>query len=154
VHSVGPGGFQHAVAIATTAAQLHHHGTGAEVLSERMIRALESETGELIGSVKVGEMAGGRPALHRPDLALLSENRVVAVEIELSVKAPRRLATICRGYARARHIDRVYYLATPPAAAAVERAVTKARTADRVRVLALDDIAGIAAAEKEVARHG
>lgn len=154
VHNVGPGGFGHMIEIAAAAAELHIQCRGAELLSERTIRARENETGELFASIKVGELAAGRPALHRPDLALVSEERTVALELELSVKAPRRLATICRGYARARHIDHAYYLAAPPAAAALDRAIQQVRAADRITVLALHDIDGIAAAEKEVATHG
>ncbi len=51
---------------------------------------------------------------------------------------------ICRGWARARHIDRVYYLATPKTARAVKRAASAANAADHVRVLALDDIPTLA----------
>jgi hypothetical protein len=140
VYRVGPGGFQHAQQVATTAVAVHAGLPGWEVLSEREIRAVESEQGELVASVRVGELPGGRPALHRPDLALVSPGgRVVAVEVELSVKAPRRLAAICRGYARARHVERVYYLAASAAGRAVGRAVMETRAGDRVVVLALGD---------------
>lgn len=77
---------------------------------------------------------------------------MLAIEVELSIKAPRRLQTICRGYARARHVGHVYYLATPPAARAVSRAVAEVRAENRITVLALDDIAGLVAAESKEAR--
>jgi hypothetical protein len=57
---------------------------------------------------------------------------VLAVEVELSVKAPRRLQAICRGYARARHINHVYYLANRATARAVSRAVDVTRSQDRI----------------------
>jgi hypothetical protein len=96
----------------------------------------------------VGELPGGRPALHRPDLAAVSaDGRTVAVEVELSVKAPRRLATICRGYARARHLERVYYLAASAAGRAVGRAVAETRAGDRITVLALGDTGSLVGAE-------
>jgi hypothetical protein len=140
VYRVGPGGFQHAQQVATVAVALHAGLSGWEVLSEREIRVIESERGELVASVRVGELPGGRPALHRPDLAVISpEGRAVAVEIELSVKAPRRLALICRGYACARHIERVYYLAESAAGRAMARAVAETRAEDRIAVLALGD---------------
>jgi hypothetical protein len=155
VYRVGPGGFQHAQQAATAAVALHQGLPGWEVLSEREIRANESDHGgALVASVKVGELPGGRPALHRPDLAVISpEEWMVAVEVELSVKAPSRLAGICRGYARARHIERVYYLAAPAAARAVARAVTETRAQDRVTVLALGDVASLVAAECGEASH-
>lgn len=148
VYRVGAGGFQHAKELATAAVALHQGLGGWEVLSEREIRVGESERGEFVASARVGELPGGRLALHRPDLAVVSPGgRTVAVEVELSVKAPRRLAGICRGYARARHIERVYYLAAPAAARAVVRAVSETRAQDRITVLALDDVASLVRAE-------
>ena len=81
------------------------------------------------------------PALHRPDLAVEGPGgKVVSIEIELSIKSSSRLAAICRSWARARHIDRVYYLATPGPANAVERAARSAHATNRVRVLAIEEI--------------
>ena len=149
---VGPGAFEHAWQVAESAVALHEHLAGWQTLSDREVRALESE-GALFASAQVGEGPGGRPALHRPDLALVSPaGRVLAVEVELSIKAPRRLQAICRGWARARHLGGVYYLATPPAARAVERAVEEVRAEDQITVLALDDTAALAAAEGKEAR--
>jgi hypothetical protein len=144
VYRVGPGGFQHAQQVAAMAVALHAGLPGWEVLSEREIRVAESDTDELVASAKVGELPGGRRALHRPDLATISPGgRVVAVEVELSVKAPRRLAVICRGYARARHIERVYYLAAPAPARAVTRAVAEERAENRITILPLGDIGAL-----------
>ena len=154
VYRVGPGWFTHAQEAASAAVALHTGLPGWEILSEREIRVTESDRGELAASAKVGELPGGRPALHRPDLAAVSpEGRVLAVELELSVKAPRRLAAICRGYARARHIQRVYYLAAPAAARAVARAVAETRAEDRIAVLALGDINELIAAESREASN-
>lgn len=148
LYRVGAGGFQHAQEVATAAVALDAGLPGWEIVSEREIRAAESDTGELLASVRVGELPGGRPALHRPDLAIISsEGRALAVEVELSVKAPRRLAGICRGYARARHVDRVYYLAAPAPARAVNRAVAETRAQDRIVVLALGDVESLVEAE-------
>jgi hypothetical protein len=151
VYRVGPGGFEHAGQLASVAVALHAGLPGAEVLSEREIRAVENDQAELVASARLGELPGGRPALHRPDLAVVSPDggRVVAVEVELSVKAPRRLAAICRGYARARHLDHVYYLAIPAAARAVARGVAETRSEDRITVLALSDTDGLIQTERE-----
>jgi hypothetical protein len=154
-HRLSPGGFQHAWEVATVAVGLHHGLTEWTVLSEREIRVLEGERGELVASVRLGDLPGGRPALHRPDLALLSnDDRVVAVEVELSVKAARRLTAICRGWARARHVDHVYYLAGPAPATAISRAVQHTRAQDRITVLPLEDTAALIAAETEEANDG
>ena len=145
IYRVGPGGFEHAQKVAQAASEICGALAGWEVLSERDIRSEEADAGQLVASARVGELPGGRPALHRPDLALRSNaGEVVAVEVELSVKAPRRLARICQGWARARHIHAVYYLATPPAAKAVERAIKETRAADRIRVLPLRDVSALA----------
>lgn len=141
VFRVNPGGFEHAWRVADAAVALTCGLPGWRVLSEREVRWREREERELVASVRVGSRGGGVDALHRPDLVLLSPaGRVLAVEVELSVKARSRLAVICRGWARARHIDRVYYLASPSAAGAVGRAVRQTRAEDRVMVLALEQV--------------
>jgi hypothetical protein len=149
VYQVGPGGFEHARHVAAAAAELHQGFAGWEILSERQLRVEESDRGELVASAKVGERSGGRAALHRPDLALISqEGRALAVEVELSVKAPRRLAAICRGWARARHVSHVYYLAEAAPARAVSRAITETRAEDRITVLPLGDVVSLAEMER------
>jgi hypothetical protein len=148
VYGVGPGGFTHAREVASAAVALYRRFPTWTILSERELRVRESDEGELVASARLGELPGGRPALHRPDLALISpQGRALAVEIELSVKAPRRLQAICRGYARARHLSHTYYVAAPPAARAVARAVAETRSQDRITVLALADVDALAAAE-------
>jgi hypothetical protein len=154
VYRVSPGGFQHAQEVATAAVSLYHALPGWEMLSEREIRVQESDRGELIASARLGELPGGRPALHRPDLALISpDGNVVVVEVELSIKAPRRLAAICRAWARARHISGVYYLAPPPVARAVERAIAETRSEDRIVVLPIDQPAALDAINELEASH-
>jgi hypothetical protein len=149
VHRVAPGGFVHAWEVASAAVALHQGLPRWELLSDRALRVVESDRGELIASANLGELPGGRRALHRPDLALISpERRVVAVEVELSVKVPRRLAAICRGYARARHVDHVYYLASSAVARAVTRAIAETRSEDRITVLPLGDVGSLVDAEK------
>ncbi len=149
VFRVGPGGFQHAQELATVAVAVHRTLPGWTMLSEREIRVRESDEGQLLASAKLAELPGGRPALHRPDLALISaRGRVLAIEVELSVKAPRRLASICRGWARARHVDAVYYLASPAPARAVTRAIAEVRAQDHITVLALSDVHALATAER------
>ncbi|HEX4435651.1 MAG TPA: hypothetical protein VH061_02545 [Solirubrobacteraceae bacterium] len=138
IQRVGPGGFEHAWQVATIASEPLRDGW--QLLSERDIRWQEAETGELIASARVGELPGGRPALHRPDLALISpEGGTFAIEVELSLKGARRLDVICRGYARAKHLRQVIYLASDQAGKAVTRAITRTRAEDRITVLPIAD---------------
>jgi len=144
VFRLSAGGFEHARRLAGVAVELHRVLSGWRQLCERELRVAESDAGGLVGSVRVGELPGGRPAVHRPDLVLIAPDEGVwAVEVELSVKAPRRLEAICRGYARARHLQRVVYLAAPAPARAVARAVGQTRAQERIVVLALEDTGAV-----------
>jgi hypothetical protein len=62
----------------------------------------------------------------------------VAVEVELTVKAPERLEEICRGWARAHWVAGALYLASPEAQRAVERAIDRAYAHERVVVVPLE----------------
>lgn len=140
-------GFEHAWQVATVAVALHIELAGWHVLGEREIRALEIEDQKPLASAHVGERAG-KPVLHRPDLALVSPSgRMVAIEIERSIKAPGRLRGICRAWARARRVSHVYYLASAGAGRAVSRAVGAVRAEDRIAVLTSADVPGLAARE-------
>ncbi len=79
---------------------------------------------------------------HRPDLVLwpLSPDGglPVAVEVELTIKAPERLAAICRAWARTRCVAGVLYLAPPEVERAVIRAIDRAQAHERVLVVPLD----------------
>jgi hypothetical protein len=144
VCQVRPGGFEHAWQVAQAAVELAEAMPDWVVISERLLKSIESETGELFASAQVGKVAS-QVMLHRPDLVLTSRKGIVVpIEIELSTKSASRLQTICRGWARARHVNTVYYLAAPGPRGAVERAITAARATDRVRVLSLDDIPQLA----------
>jgi hypothetical protein len=139
------GDYEHAWQVARAATGLHQALPDWDVVGEREIRAIEIEDKDLFASVQIAKYAD-RQVLHLPDLALTLPGRgVVPIEVELSVKSKPLLTKICRGWARARHIDRVYYLATPKTARAVKRAASAVNATDRVRVLALDDIPTLAA---------
>jgi hypothetical protein len=147
VQRLGVASYEHAVQTASAHVGLEKLLPRWRVFSDREIRVAELDHRQLVGSIKTGELPGGRPALHRPDLLLVSPDaRRLAVEVELSIKARRRLQTICRGYARARHLDAVYYLAAPAAGRAVARAASAVRADDRVRVLALENLDALVAA--------
>jgi hypothetical protein len=150
VPRIGPGSFRHACEVATAAVELTRLLPGWRLLSERELRAEEARRDGLLGSVWLGEHP---PRLHRPDLVLVSSaGRVAAVEVELSLKAPRRLESICRAWARARHVDAAYYLTAAVAGRGVMRAVARTRAESAVRVLALADAGPLAALERAQAR--
>jgi hypothetical protein len=90
----------------------------------------------------LGEGLRGSPALHRPDLVLWSRHSngelPVAVEVELTIKAPRRLLEICRAWARCRCVAGVLYLAPPEVERALARAVERAQAEKRIAVVPLD----------------
>jgi hypothetical protein len=138
---VGPGEYRHASEVARIAASVQRRLPGEwRVESERELRVREADEGRLVGSAKLGELPGGQPRLHRPDLVLSMPRPgvVIAVEVELSTKSPRRLAAICRAWAGARHVDAVVYMAEGATARAVERAVRAAGAEERIVIVALD----------------
>ncbi len=142
--SVRPGSFEHAWQVAQTAVGLGRAMPDWDVMSERQLRSAESEFGKLVASIQVGKATTGAK-LHRPDLVLTCKRGlVIPIEVELSTKAASRLAAICRGWARARHINSVYYLAAPGPARAVARAIHATNTGERIRILDLDDIPTLA----------
>jgi hypothetical protein len=63
----------------------------------------------------------------------------VAVEVELSVKRPRRLEAICRAWARCRLVESVRYYAAPLASHAVARAVDRVGAVDVIEIYSLDE---------------
>jgi hypothetical protein len=146
----------HAIACAGVAAALERCYPDHRVLGERELRRDERECGAPLASARLGSSPDGGPLLHRPDLVLWpnrpeapvpiqtpelcapADARPVAVEVELTVKAPQRLLEICRAWARCRCVAGVLYLAAPEAARALARAVEKAQAGERIVVVSLD----------------
>ena len=114
-------------------------------MGERELRRAERERGGLLASARLRGVRPGVPPLHRPDLVLWSTNSVharpVAVEVELTIKAPRRLEEICRAWARASHVAGVLYIAPPSVEPALERAIGSVRAAERIVVAPLAALA-------------
>jgi len=110
-----------------------------EVHSERELRAWE-RSGRVVASAELRFGARGARELHRPDLVCMPVARgelPLAVEVELTVKAPARLREIVRGWARSRCVAGVVYYAAPAPLRALERAIAQERASGSVRVLAL-----------------
>jgi hypothetical protein len=133
---VSPGSIHHWLACASTALLLAEEVGLDQVVSDRELRLFERIEGKPLASAKVSEHPDGSPALHRPDLAILGEERPIAAEVELTPKAPQRLVRLIRAWRRAGWVEEVrYYCAPGPARRAVERAIRAARAEERVRVL-------------------
>jgi hypothetical protein len=141
---VSPSNANHLIVCARVAAALERCYPGHLVLGERELRRDERERGIPLASARLGIAPDGGPLLHRPDLVLWpdeseSGDRLpVAVEVELTVKAPRRLADICRAWARCGCVAGVLYLAPPEVQRALRRATDQAQAGERIVVVSLD----------------
>ncbi len=103
------------------------------LMSERELRFAELDAPKPIASAIVGELPDGRPMLHRPDLVVRDDGHTIAIEVELTPKAPRRLEHIVRSWRRARYIESVLYMVPRgPTQRAVERAVAATHAQERV----------------------
>ena len=92
----------------------------------RGVEAAEGpEAAEAVEATADGDRAAGLP---------------VAVEVELTVKAPQRLAEICRAWARCRCVAGVLYLGPPEVRRALERAIEQVDAGERIVVLGLDSV--------------
>jgi hypothetical protein len=136
---------RHLIECARAAAALERCYPDHRVDGERELRRDEREHGGELASARIGGSANGVPPLHRPDLVLwplgAEPGLPVAVEVELTVKAPRRLADICRAWARCRCVAGVLYLASPEVEAALARAIERAHAGDQVVVVPLAALA-------------
>lgn len=141
---VSPSCAQHLIVCAWVAAALEQHYPDATVIGEAALRLRERNLGAPFASAVLAWEGARGKLLHRPDLALMPSGEgqlPVAIEVELTVKAPRRLAEICRAWARSRHVECVVYMAPPTVQRAVERAVVAAQAEASVVVIPLDSFA-------------
>jgi hypothetical protein len=150
LHGLGPcrvsaSNALHLAACAEVAVALERLYPDHRVLGERELRRDERELGGALASARLGGGSAGEPLMHRPDLALCPAGGdgalPVAVEVELTVKSPRRLVATCRAWARCRCVAGVLYLATPEVERALRRALDKECAGERIVVLALSALA-------------
>jgi hypothetical protein len=128
----------HSIVCAEVAVSLELAYPAHEVIGERELRRRERERGAVIASAVLrGDGLGGRK-LHRPDLVLSGPRGAlpVAVEVELTLKAPRRLLEICRSWARCRCVAGVLYVAPAEVQGPLRRAVDAACAGERIVLLA------------------
>lgn len=126
---------RHAVACAAVAATLERAYPHALLIGEPELRTLRRDLCVAIGGQRA--RAGGERHSHRPDLVLCSRaapSSPLAVEVELTVKAPRRLREICLAWARCRNVCGVLYLAAPEVMQPLKRAIEDAHARERIAV--------------------
>jgi hypothetical protein len=146
---VSAAGAHHLIVCAAVAASLERRYPDQRVIGERELRRDERAHGGRLASARLG---GGseRDRLHRPDLVLWPHDPgqdPVAVEVELTIKAPARLALICRAWARCTEVAGVLYLAPPAVARALRRATEEALAQERIVVVPLTAVLPAAAPE-------
>jgi hypothetical protein len=142
----------HALACSSAAALLQGGFPGHRVMGEAELRLEERERGAPLASARLGRSPEGERVLHRPHLVLWPRGRgdglPVAIEVELTAKAPRRLLAICRAWARCREIAGVLYLVAPEAERPLRRAIDRSQACRRIVVVPL---AALTAASGDVA---
>jgi len=133
---VSPGAVTHWLRCVSTAHVLCGHFGADRVLTERELAQVELIEGEPVASAIVGALPNGEPRLHRPDLAVLMDSGVLAIEVELSTKAPARLAKIVRSWRDAKCVSEVHYVCPAgPTRRAVKKAISKTEAGAKVQVL-------------------
>jgi hypothetical protein len=139
VAEVSPGSVDHWLRCASVALRSAKEIGQDRVLTEREIVLAEQIEGRAIASAEVESLSSGRRRMHRADLALLTDAGTVAIEVELTPKAPRRLEGLMRSWRRAVGagvVSEVRYLCEPgQTRRAVERAIANVRAERLITVL-------------------
>lgn len=126
---------EHELLIASFVSRVERSGRGVVARTEREQRSLEGERAARF-SVEV-RPARPREVRRWPDVVLETPARRVAIEIELSEKAPERLRRIVAGYVHCSHYDEVRFLVSGPLLAArIARAAQAERRTHSGRVFA------------------
>lgn len=136
VAEVSPGSVMHWLRCATVAHLLREHYGAERVLTEREIAYAERLERQPLASAEVGRWRSGARRLHRPDLAVLTDAGVLAIEIELTAKSPSRLERIMTGWLISSWVSEVHYLS--PAGQthrAVQRAITASSAQSKVSAI-------------------
>jgi len=140
---VSAGGAQHLSVCAMVAAALERCYPDHRLIGERELRRDESDLGCPLASAVLRSARPGGGRSHRPDLVLLPstvDGLPVAVEVELTIKAPLRLAEICRAWARCPFVAGVLYLAPDRVERALKRAIDRTRACEQIVVVPLEGL--------------
>jgi hypothetical protein len=144
--SVKAAGAHHLIVCAAVAAALERYYPDHRVVGERELCRDERECGRPLASAQLGWELEGRSTMHRPDLVLWPNaggGLPVAIEVELTIKAHRRLIDICRAWASNRVVAGTLYFAPPNVERALVRAIEKTYASERIVVLPLDSLSGM-----------
>ncbi len=136
----------HSIECAAAAVTLERLYPEYRAMGERALRREEALQAKPLASASLGTAADGGRLLHRPDIVLWPETSArslpVAVEVELTVKAPRRLAAICRAWARCRCVTGVLYVVSPEVRGPLERAIATAGAEGAIAAIGLEAMNG------------
>ncbi len=130
----------HQIVCAQAAVALERRYRRHVVCGERELQRDERSLGRPLASARMSWRSEWGES-HRPDLVVwpaAAGGLPVAVEVELTAKAPARLLEICRAWARCPHVAGVLYLAATPAFAPLARAIRSAGAEGRLALLALE----------------
>jgi len=133
---VSPGTVEHYLRCASVARRAERRYGPERVLSEREFRLAEQIEGSRIAAAELDDSRSLKPRLHRADLAIHAQEGTIAVEVELTPKAPWRLQGLIRAWkweVLAERLCEVHYLCAPgPTRRAVEKAVDNANGGDQI----------------------
>ena len=136
-----PGEWRHWLVCADVALWIERNWGPDALMTDRELRWTELHSRWPIASATVGERFDHGPLLHRPDLVIRAPLGLVAVEVELTPKAPRRLETIVRAWRRCRYVNQtIYFCPEGVTYRAVQRAIGKVRADERVVLRDLAEI--------------
>lgn len=134
----------HLITCASVAVALEQRHPDHRLAGERELRRAENDQRRPLASARLGLGPDGEARLHRPDLVLWPRRGPsalpVAIEVELTIKAPRRLAALCQAWARCRLVAGVVYYAPPDVARALDRAVACVSAHESIVVVPLDAV--------------
>jgi hypothetical protein len=143
---------RHSIVCAAVAAALEGAYPDHSVMGERELRREEATRAQPLASASLGLGGTESPLLHRPDLVLwptqADRTLPVPVEVELTVKAPRRLIAICRAWARCRSVAGVLYLTTPEVRGPLTRAIRAAAAEGAITQLPVESLAGVSCGDR------
>jgi hypothetical protein len=132
----------HTITCAEVAGALEHAYPDHEVMGERELRREELQADAPLASARLSDTPAGAQLLHRPDLVLWPrdshESLPVAIEVELTAKAPQRLLEICKAWARCKCIAGTLYLAAADVQRPLARAIASAQAEERVIAVGLE----------------
>jgi hypothetical protein len=122
--------IDHRLRSASTAQLLAQEFDPSQILSERQLIHAERLEGKPLFSARLS-----KSRLHRPDLAVQTDDQTIAAEVELSPKNPRRLEAIMRAWKEAAWVTEVrYYVQSGATRRGVERAIQRAEASDRIHI--------------------